>query len=99
MDTQAKPTVLVLGKTPDIMPHAIKALHDAGIDAIGVFHEFEAHAHILNGAVKVIAIGGGVSSEERQALKNWLAMKAPQVKALDIVNFSLLAETVKRNLT
>ncbi len=93
------PEVLVLGKTPGLMPHAIEALRNEGINTAGIFHESEAHIPVRSTTVKIIAIGGGVPIQERQTLRNWLAKEAPQVRILEIAHISILAETIKAVLT
>jgi hypothetical protein len=96
--TASPPRVLVLGKSPEIMPFALSALSEAGLNAVGVFQESEAHEHLRGGSIEILAIGGGVGTAERQAPRDWVAREALQVRIVEVWHPAKLVEIVNQSL-
>lgn len=84
--------ILVFGKSPDIMTRATAALAAAGHTAAGVFTVPEAEARLAKGDIALLAIGGGVPDDERQAAK--AAATRAGVPAVDIFGPQTLVPTV-----
>jgi len=84
--------ILVFGKSPDIMARATAALAAAGHSATPAFTPAEVEARLTQGGITLLAIGGGVPDDERQAAK--AAATRAGVTAVDIFGPQTLVPTV-----
>lgn len=62
--------VLLFGRHRTMMNVAIKAVTDAGFNAVGVLNDEDAIASLRSGEFHAVTIGGGVEPLSRELVKN-----------------------------
>lgn len=75
------PTVLILGKTAGRMDEVVRLVRDiGGVNVVGTFTEEEAMKRLANTPnIRVVALGGAVSTETRARIRAYMLQHLPGV--------------------
>ena len=76
-------TVLVFGRTPEMMQRVIEALDEAGFPAFGVSDDGDALDAVAAERFDVLVIGGGVEPKPRKAVLERVGELKPWVKVVE----------------